>query len=143
MISVVGTGGKFIPDITLLRHEGGVVSGREVPIDVRESTIALIKDGLYGVANEDGGTARWSANSSIVPISGKTGTAQVMSSTRGPDHAWFVAYAPSDSPEIAVSVLVEEGGHGSSAAAPIAKTAIETYIKGKQDANRPKSNTEL
>ncbi|MDD5223194.1 MAG: penicillin-binding transpeptidase domain-containing protein, partial [bacterium] len=44
------------------------------------------------------------------------------------DHAWFVAYAPAENPEIAVVVLVEHGGHGASVAAPIAKGILEAYF---------------
>jgi penicillin-binding protein 2 len=45
------------------------------------------------------------------------------------DHAWFVAFAPVEKPQIALAVLVEHGGHGGTAAAPIAKRVIEAYIK--------------
>jgi penicillin-binding protein 2 len=45
------------------------------------------------------------------------------------DHAWFVAFAPVESPKIAVAVLVEHMGHGGSAAAPLAKEIIEAYVK--------------
>jgi penicillin-binding protein 2 len=57
-------------------------------------------------------------------IAGKTGTAQ---NPHGDDHAWFVAYAgrPDEPPSLAVSVLVQQGGHGGSAAGPIARKAIE------------------
>jgi penicillin-binding protein 2 len=69
-------------------------------------------------------------------IGGKTGTAQVVGIRKESkylaeqfrDHAWFVAFAPVEKPEIALSVLVEHGGHGGSAAAPIAKKAIEAYM---------------
>jgi len=44
-------------------------------------------------------------------------------------HAWFVAYAPSDRPTIAVAVVVEHGEHGSGAAAPIAREMIKTYLR--------------
>ena len=44
-------------------------------------------------------------------------------------HAWFVGYAPSDSPQIVVCVLVEHGMHGSSGAGPIAKEMIVSYLK--------------
>jgi penicillin-binding protein 2 len=44
------------------------------------------------------------------------------------DHAWFVAYAPFENPKISVAVLVEHGGHGGTAAAPIAKKVIEKYL---------------
>jgi penicillin-binding protein 2 len=49
------------------------------------------------------------------------------------DHAWFVAYAPAQKPEIAVVVLVEHGGHGGSAAAPLAKQVIEKYFTLKNE----------
>ena len=68
-------------------------------------------------------------------MAGKTGTAQVIAqkvagrklSANTQDHAWFVAYAPADNPKIAVAVVVEHGGHGGSAAAPVAKKVIEEY----------------
>ena len=44
------------------------------------------------------------------------------------DHAWFVAFAPFEKPEISVSVIVEHGGHGGSAAAPLARKIIKTYF---------------
>jgi len=47
------------------------------------------------------------------------------------DHAWFVAYAPSENPKIAVAVIVEHGEHGSSAAAPIASALIDAYLSGE------------
>ena len=71
-------------------------------------------------------------------MGGKTGTAQVVGKKKGlsaerfGDHAWFVAFAPVDNPVIALSVFVEHGGHGSSAAAPIAKKAIEAYITSEK-----------
>jgi penicillin-binding protein 2 len=72
-------------------------------------------------------------------IGGKTGTAQVVAIKRDSqylpekfrDHAWFVAFAPVEKPEIALAVLVEHGGHGGGAAAPIAKRAIEGYMNSK------------
>ena len=45
------------------------------------------------------------------------------------DHAWFVAYAPSDDPQIAVSVIVEHMGHGGAVAAPIARAIIDEYLQ--------------
>ena len=44
------------------------------------------------------------------------------------DHAWFIAYAPSVNPRIAIAVIVEHGEHGSSAAAPIARELVKTYL---------------
>jgi penicillin-binding protein 2 len=49
------------------------------------------------------------------------------------DHAWFIAYAPADKPRIALAVLVENGGFGAQAAAPIARKAIEYYLTGRAE----------
>ncbi|MEA3434888.1 MAG: penicillin-binding transpeptidase domain-containing protein, partial [Thermodesulfobacteriota bacterium] len=77
-----------------------------------------------------------------VDVSGKTGTGQVISRKEDEDdseeelpdhlkpHAWFVAYAPSENPEIAVAVIVEHGEHGSGTAAPVAREMIKTYLRG-------------
>ena len=138
LMGVIGTGGKFIPSVSFLKYTGGRVRGEPVPIALKESTIKLVQDALAGVVRDDRGTAHWSAHSQLVSISGKTGTAQVTSSLQGPDHAWFVAYAPSEDPEVALAVLVENGGHGASAAAPVAKKAIEAYVKAKQERERIK-----
>jgi len=73
-------------------------------------------------------------------IAGKTGTAQVFSVAQNErynekmvqerlrDHAWFIAFAPADAPKIAVAVLVENGGFGASAAAPIARKVMDAYL---------------
>ena len=104
-------------------------------INAKPETFRIIKDALADVVTK--GTAT-RAKSSMVTIGGKTGTAQVASLRTGPeenipkklrDHAWFVAFAPVESPKIAVAVLAEHMGHGGAAAAPLAKEVIETYMK--------------
>ena len=70
-------------------------------------------------------------------VAGKTGTAQVVAKdaygTRDEfeDHAWFVGFAPYDDPEIVVGVFVENGGHGGSAAAPVAQAVMQVYFDKK------------
>jgi penicillin-binding protein 2 len=59
---------------------------------------------------------------------GKTGTAQ---NPHGPDHAWYIGFAPFDHPKIAIAVLVENAGFGGSVAAPIAGQCIERYLYGR------------
>jgi penicillin-binding protein 2 len=104
-------------------------------LKLKPGTLPLIKEALAGVVKE--GTAT-RAQSTLVTIAGKTGTAQTMALRTGPekdipkkfrDHAWFVAFAPVDAPTIAVAVLGEHMGHGGAAAAPLAKELIETYVK--------------
>jgi penicillin-binding protein 2 len=103
-------------------------------------SLGLVRKGLWEVVNTDKGTAKGSRLADI-KISGKTGTSQVISrkkdDTRSEEdrpahlrpHAWFVAYAPSAAPDIAVAVLVEHGEHGSSAAAPIAAEMIKIFLR--------------
>ena len=108
------------------------------PQHLDAKSVSFLKKALYGAVHEHRATGVY-ARSKITSVSGKTGTAQVVSATvestekRFQDHAWFTSYAPSDSSEIAVTVLVENGGSGSVAAAPIAKKIIETYFRLKKE----------
>ena len=63
-----------------------------------------------------------------ITVAGKTGTAE---NPRGKDHAVFIAYAPVDDPQVAVGVIVENAGYGSTTAAPIASLMIEQYLRGR------------
>ena len=96
-------------------------------------------DALVGV-NREGTSAAAFKNAKYVS-GGKTGTAQVYSlkgekysehrvDERLRDHAWFVAYAPADKPRIALAVLVENGGFGAQAAAPVARKVLDYYLLG-------------
>ena len=145
MIAAVGNGGTlYQPRLVhavesaegrVIEQPAPVVKGR---IAVGARNLNLIQEGLWRVVQGDRGTARGIRLEGI-DISGKTGTAQVFSrkgETDGKegvadhlkDHAWFVAYAPSEAPGIAVAVIVEHGEHGSSAAAPVARAVIEAWL---------------
>jgi len=101
--------------------------------------LALIRKGLVAVVNEKHGTGG-AARLKEITVAGKTGTAQVVHLRNMPsdsddpryykyrDHAWFVCYAPAEDPQIAIAVLVEHGGHGGSAAGPIAKAVLARYF---------------
>ena len=119
-------------------------------LPVSPKTLELVRRGLWEAVNTPGGTA-YGSRLKTISISGKTGTAQIIGrkddeletedeeiEEQFKDHAWFVAYAPSEAPKIAVAVIVEHGEHGSSAAAPIARDMIRAYLK-----NRPKETREL
>jgi penicillin-binding protein 2 len=105
----------------------------------------VIIEGMEAVT-EAGGTAVVATRGTSYKIAGKTGTAQVFSigqnekynekqvSERLRDHALFVAFAPADAPKLAVAVLVENGMHGGSTAAPIARRVFDAYLLGKYDA---------
>ncbi|MDD2605451.1 MAG: penicillin-binding protein 2 [Desulfobacteraceae bacterium] len=145
MIAAVGNGGTlYRPQMVLaVESAAGQVIQRMTPeikgrLDVSPRNMALVKEGLWRVVQGDRGTAR-SIRLEGIDISGKTGTAQVFSrkgetDRKGEvadhlkDHAWFVAYAPSEAPRIAVAVIIEHGEHGSSAAAPVARAVIRAYL---------------
>jgi len=109
-------------------------------IPLNEQALELVRKGLWEVVNGKRGTARGSRLVDI-EISGKTGTSQVVSRKKDDyrfdverpahlrPHAWFVAFAPSDTPQIAIAVIIEHGEHGSGAAAPIAREMIKTYLR--------------
>ena len=93
--------------------------------DISPANLEAIKRGMYAVTNEAGGTARSAFTGSKVIIAGKTGTAEV---GKGYDaHAWFAAFAPYEKPEIAVVVMITQGGHGNYPA-PVAREIIEAYL---------------
>lgn len=131
LTGVVANGGDvFRPSFLKLENNPSPVKR----LNIKQETFEAVRRGLYGVVNESGGTG-WGAKSSITTICGKTGTAQVVGMKKDSrhgmfrDHAWFVAFAPYEMPEIALSVMIEHGGHGGTAAAPIAKRAIEAYMR--------------
>jgi penicillin-binding protein 2 len=104
-----------------------------------------VREAMFGVT-QPGGTAAQAAAGAPYSIAGKTGTAQVIGMKQGQkyresevderlrDHAWFIAFAPADDPKIALAILVENGGHGGSAAAPIARKIMDYWILGKEPA---------
>ena len=100
-----------------------------------------IHDSMKGVVHSVRGTATSINRGLTYTMAGKTGTAQVVSISadedydksklikRQWDHALFIAFAPFDDPQIAVGLIVENGEHGSSAAAPIARSVIDAYLQ--------------
>lgn len=111
---------------------------RPYKLPIKDRTLELIKDALWGVVNEPRGTGS-KARVEGWDVSGKTGTAQTRSLNivekdinRVPyhlrDHAWFAAVAPKEDPQLTVVVLIEHGGHGGSAAAPVAGKIFDWYF---------------
>ncbi len=100
----------------------------------------VIVDAMVAVTTGPRGTAVRAARGAAYTIAGKTGTAQVYTvgqqekydektvADRLRDHALFVAFAPAEQPRLAVAVLVENGGHGSSVAAPVARAVFDAYL---------------
>jgi penicillin-binding protein 2 len=147
LISAIANGGRFyLPQVVERMEDVYGKTLREYPpveagqADVSEKTLLYIREALMGAVNDPHGTG-WACVLKDAKVAGKTGTAQVIKMAedfrkgdmdRMPlkfrDHAWFVAYAPFEDPIISVVVLVEHGGYGGAAAAPIAKRVIEKYL---------------
>lgn len=151
MTATLANGGiRYKPILVekIIDPEGKVISEFEPVVDVEiigmEKYLALIRDGLVSAVNDQHGTGK-EAKLKDVTVAGKTGTAQVVAldiykatneedvAYKHRDHAWFTSFAPAEDPEIVVTVLVEHGGHGGSAAAPVAKKVLERYFTKKKE----------
>ncbi|MBN1446295.1 MAG: penicillin-binding protein 2 [Bacteroidetes bacterium] len=97
--------------------------GEKLPMSTQ--VLDIIRHGMYRVVNGSG--TGYAARVGGVKVAGKTGTAE---NPPNPDHAWFVAFAPYEEPTIAVAVIVENGGFGGTAAAPIAGAIIRRHLFG-------------
>jgi len=111
-------------------------------LPISKKILGIVQAGLWGVVNEQHGTGH-QARLKGINVSGKTGTAQVIRIKRKQgshrqvaehlkDHAWFVAYAPSEAPTVSMSVLIEHGGHGGAAAAPVAGAFLRFFFDGPE-----------
>ena len=129
-------------------------TGMVVPTDGKDHVIPIkdplnwnkIRDAMTNVVEGPRGTARRLHNEHY-RIAGKTGTAQVFTvkqdeeyeeskvSKKMRDHALFIAYAPVEDPQIAVAVIVENGGHGGSTAAPVAKEIMDAWLLKDYEVN--------
>ena len=143
-IGGIASGGHFArphlvswPDMEA--HGLEIPSPTHFQVPLREETVKLVTDGLYGVVNEGGTGVR--ARIKGLDVGGKTGTAQVASlemvaasenADALKDNAWFVGLAPRRNPEIVVVALYEGGEHGY-LAAPVVREVIKTYFDKKED----------
>ena len=112
---------------------------------IDEKHWTYIHRAMKDVVHSTKGTAKSISSGLLYQIAGKTGTAQVISinadevydksklNKRQWDHALFVAFAPAENPEIAIGLIVENGEHGSSVAAPIARKVLDAYLSNRAD----------
>ena len=143
--TIANNGVAFVPHLVKsvinlkTGEERAIAAQPSHTISAKPESIAVIRNALVGV-NKEGTGATAFAGAKYVSA-GKTGTAQVYSlkgekysaskvDERLRDHAWFVAYAPADQPRIALSVLVENGGFGAQAAAPVARKVFDYFLLG-------------
>jgi len=113
---------------------------------IKPANLEVVRQGMMDVM-KPGGTAAAAAAGAPYTMAGKTGTAQVVGIKQGAryeanrvarqnrDHALFMAFAPVENPKIVVAVMVENGGHGGSTAAPIARAVFDFYLTGKRPGN--------
>lgn len=151
MITAIGQGALTVTPLQMARLAAALANGGKVlrprldqrtppevqrRVDVNPEQLQRIRKAMFDVVNAPNGTAYWPMRGLPWKAAGKTGTAQVVSMSqdedavrtpefdRHKDHAWFMGYAPFDRPAIAFAVFVEHGGHGGSAAAPVAAAVI-------------------
>ena len=129
---------KPMPPLSLIKDKFSDVSlGIKKITD--EKYIEIVKRGMQEVTSSNG-TFRSIANNNNNKIAGKTGTAQVFSlknqaydenniADHLKDHSLFIGYAPYDNPQVSIAVIIENGGHGSTVAAPIAKKMLDFYFE--------------
>ncbi|MEQ1668159.1 MAG: penicillin-binding transpeptidase domain-containing protein, partial [Sulfuriferula sp.] len=115
-------------------------------INIPPAQLKTVVDAMIDVTRP-GGTASVASAGAPYLIAAKTGTAQVVGIRQNEkynasrmqavhrDHALFIAFAPADAPKIAIAVLVENGGHGGTTAAPIARAVMDYYLLGKLPKN--------
>jgi penicillin-binding protein 2 len=143
--AIANNGTFFTPhvvDYLRARETGDITpipaSAHKIPIGMQQNW-EDVRIGMQNVVESPRGTAKRIRNEHY-RIAGKTGTAQVFTVAQDEeydeeeidkklrDHALFIAYAPSEDPQIAVAVVVENGGHGGAVAAPIARAIMDAYL---------------
>ncbi|MBX7228122.1 MAG: penicillin-binding protein 2 [Burkholderiaceae bacterium] len=129
------------------------VRGESYRIALKQENLEVIKRGLIGV-NKEGTSARAFLGAEYV-AAGKTGTSQLFQIKQGEtynaarvherlrDHALYMAFAPADNPRIAIAMIVENGGFGAAAAAPIARKAFDYYLLGKLPSGEEKEDEKI
>ena len=134
-------GSAYTPSLVAKINNKTQLPTKTIPVKLNQPQHwDLIIDAMYDVVNGARGTARKIKEGASYKIAGKTGTAQVFTIKQDEeydednvvehlkDHALFIAFAPARNPQLAVAVIVENGSHGSSVAAPIARAVFDQYM---------------
>jgi penicillin-binding protein 2 len=159
----IGQGLLAVTPIQMARAFSAIATGRtmprprlhqdepqdETPIEISARTLDVVRGALAEAVKS--GTAR-QATTGEFTVAGKTGTAQVYKHSAGihsnklpkqeRDHSWFVGYAPAERPRVAFAVIVEHGGHGGTAAAPIVRKVLEVFFTQQVGAPPPPERRE-
>jgi penicillin-binding protein 2 len=138
--SLIANGGKLVkPHVVeaVGKPGGGMVPlnpPAPEPSNVDPSALAVVRDGLYRATHASYGTATAVFGNFPITVAGKTGTAEKVVQPPGyahpllQDQSWWCGYAPAEKPELAVCAVIENGGHGGTAAAPAALKVFEHYF---------------
>jgi penicillin-binding protein 2 len=144
--ALIANGGKLVtPHVMMDVEDPGTAGGATrvlrpysqgvlQPSGVDPAALTVVKEGLYEATHASFGTSSGVFGSFPVPIAGKTGTAEKVVHIPGYPHgllldqSWWCGYGPADNPEIVVCALIENGGHGGTAAAPAALRVFEEYF---------------
>jgi penicillin-binding protein 2 len=141
--ALVANGGKLVtPHLVSSVEQPGnrgavkaVFSPAPRTVNVHSAELAAVRQGLYLATHASYGTSSGVFGGFPVPIAGKTGTAEKVVHLPGfsglKDQAWWCGYGPTDKPELVVCVVIENGGHGGTAAAPAALRVFENYFGKK------------
>ena len=125
--SVVKSNGQQVSKEEIRQYTNsklGITEDKDEDINISKGTLDAIYEGMRSVTGDAGGTAYNIFKNFDIEVAGKTGSAEAGKNT----NAWFVGFAPYDKPEIAVVVIVENGGHGNYTAEVVLKI-MQEYFK--------------
>lgn len=168
MITAIGQGSTTVTPIQMARFAAAIANGGKIltpllekgeevkvirHIEVDEADLYQVRQGMRDVVADSKGTAYWQLSGAKWSVAGKTGTAQVVKMSdddersfsdarHHQDHAWFMGYAPYENPKIAFVVFVEHGGHGGSAAGPVAKAIVDYWADKTEAQSTTKAKTQ-
>jgi len=133
-IATIANGGKrYTPHLIkqAVRYDGTIVEGSTYSkgyeqIDIAPEIINAVKEGMEAVANSAEGTASYAFTDIPIKVAGKTGTAETGRKNES-SNALFVAYAPAENPQIAITIVIEKGAWGTNCA-PIAADIVKEYF---------------
>lgn len=166
MIAAIGQGVMTATPLQIARLAAAIANGGFVlkpqlladaraevvrKVEVNPEHLRTVQRAMRDVVASPAGTAHRALSKAPWPVAGKTGTAQVVKMSqdedqrlseaemerRHRDHAWFMGYAPYDKPEVAIAVFVEHGGHGGSAAGPVAAAVIDVLAAKRKAHEEP------
>jgi penicillin-binding protein 2 len=143
LYALIANGGKLVtPQLAQTVEQGGgdgrrpAVLRRFAPpaprdVGIDPAAVGFVREGLFRATHGAEGTATGVFGSFPIDIAGKTGTAEKWSSKDGRylNQSWWCGYGPYDNPELVVCAVIENGGHGGSAAAPAARRVFEAYFR--------------